>query len=177
MEDTEQGGTVLQSRSTKQLPSDPQGTPAKCEVHEVASSGCLEASVRSIRCKAGALFSLAGSAMPSNCHLSATSVGSSLFAVTVDSLAVPALIICVYSGKLGPAARGAAGGDLRMLSSKAEAEWKQVCRVRSRAQGGPAAGGGGTPAGRSVWATRKSVHVCLHNAFKLKSAMEACMFR
>lgn len=29
-----------------------------------------------------------------------------------------------------------------MLSSKgAEAEWKQVCRVRSRAQGGPAGGG------------------------------------
>lgn len=46
---------------------------------------CLKAFVRSVRCKAGALFFFVTAlTMPSNCHLSAASVGSSLFSMTAD---------------------------------------------------------------------------------------------
>lgn len=75
-----------------------------------------------------------------------------------------AQIICVYSGKLGQSSPGRCRKRPPHVHFKgAAAEWKQVCLVRSRAQGGP----GWMEEGRRdpcrpvcVWWKREWVHVC-----------------
>lgn len=94
-----------------------------------------------------------------------------------------AQIICVYSGKLGQSSpRRCRKRPPHVHFKEAVAEWKQVCLVRSQAQGGPDRVEEVRRDPRRpvcVWLKRESVHVCLcrvktghlNSPFNLKSVI------